>query len=156
MDIISYFNENHAHLFYLMAGISFVIELTILGLSGPLLFFALASVLTGILISLNILSGWESECFTVGLLSGIIAWVLWKPMKRLQNSGGGADTSSDMIGKQVPSSSTITHEDGSIRFSGIDWSARLSNDTQETSVAANTSCIITGVDGNTMLVKPLS
>ena len=49
-----------------------------------------------------------------------------------------------------------THEDGSIRFSGIDWSARLSNDTQETSVAANTSCIITGVDGNTMLVKPLS
>jgi membrane protein implicated in regulation of membrane protease activity len=156
MDIISYFNENHAHLFYLMAGISFVIELTILGLSGPLLFFALASVLTGILISLNILSGWESECFTVGLLSGIIAWVLWKPMKRFQNSGGGADTSSDMIGKQVPSSSTITHEDGSIRFSGIDWSARLSNDTQETSVAANTSCIITGVDGNTMLVKPLS
>ena len=156
MDIISYFNENHAHLFYLMAGISFVIELTILGLSGPLLFFALASVLTGILINLNILSGWESECFTVGLLSGIIAWVLWKPMKRFQNSGGGADTSSDMIGKQVPSSSTITHEDGSIRFSGIDWSARLSNDTQETSVAANTSCIITGVDGNTMLVKPLS
>ena len=156
MDIISYLNENHAHLFYLMAGISFVIELTILGLSGPLLFFALASVLTGILISLNILSGWESECFTVGLLSGIIAWVLWKPMKRFQNSGGGADTSSDMIGKQVPSSSTITHEDGSIRFSGIDWSARLSNDTQETSVAANTSCIITGVDGNTMLVKPLS
>lgn len=156
MDIISYFNENHAHLFYLMAGISFVIELTILGLSGPLLFFALASVLTGILISLNILSGWESECFTVGLLSGIIAWVLWKPMKRFQNSGGGADTSSDMIGKQVPSSSTITHEDGSIRFSGIDWSARLSNDTQETCVAANTSCIITGVDGNTMLVKPLS
>ena len=156
MDIISYFNENHAHLFYLMAGISFVIELTILGLSGPLLFFALASVLTGILISLNILSGWESECFTVGMLSGIIAWVLWKPMQRFQNSGGGADTSSDMIGKQVPSSSTITHEDGSIRFSGIDWSARLSNDTQETSVAANTSCIITGVDGNTMLVKPLS
>ena len=39
MDIISYFSENHAHLFYLMAGISFVIELTILGLSGPLLFF---------------------------------------------------------------------------------------------------------------------
>ncbi|WP_085300628.1 NfeD family protein [Cognaticolwellia mytili] len=154
MDIISYLNENHAHLFYLMAGISFVIELTILGLSGPLLFFALASVLTGILIRLNILSGWESECFTVGLLSGIIAWVLWKPMKRFQNSGGGADTSSDMIGKKVPSSNEITHEKGSIRFSGIDWSARLSSDCHETSLAANSSCIITGVNGNIMLVKP--
>jgi membrane protein implicated in regulation of membrane protease activity len=155
MDIISYFSENHAHLFYLMAGISFVIELTVLGLSGPLLFFALASVLTGILISLNILSGWESECLVVGLLSGFIALILWQPMKRFQNSGGGADTSSDMIGKQVPSSSKITHKEGSIRFSGIDWSARLSSDSQETSLAANTSCIITGVDGNVMLVKPL-
>ena len=156
MDIISYFNENHAHLFYLMAGISFVIELTVLGLSGPLLFFAIASVLTGIMISLNILSGWENECLAVGILSGLIALMLWKPMKRFQNSGGGADTSSDMIGKQVPSSSEVTHDKGSIRFSGIDWSARLSSDSQETSIAANTSCIITGVDGNIMLVKSLS
>ena len=50
MEYINYFTENHAQLFYLIAGLSFVIELTILGMSGPLLFFAIASVLTGFLI----------------------------------------------------------------------------------------------------------
>jgi len=156
MEFISYFTENHAQLFYLIAGLSFVIELTILGMSGPLLFFAIASVLTGILIQLNIVSSWESECLAVGLLTALIALLLWKPMKRFQNSGGGADNSSDMIGKQVPSTSEVTHEQGHIRFSGIDWSARLTSDCQVKVVAVNTACIITGVDGNVMLVKPLN
>lgn len=154
MEMINYFNDNHAHFFYLIAGVSFVLELTVLGMSGPLLFFALASVLTGILIQLNIVSGWEAECLSVGILTSLIAVVLWKPMKRFQNSGGGADTSSDMIGKKVPSSSDINHEQGSIRFSGIDWSARLSSDCQVDNVKKNATCIITGVEGNIMLVKP--
>ena len=156
MEYVNYFTENHAQLFYIIAGLSFVIELTILGMSGPLLFFAIASVLTGFLIQLNIVSSWESECLAVGLLTALIALVLWKPMKRFQNSGGGADTSSDMIGKQVPSTSEITHEQGHIRFSGIDWNARLTSECQEKVVEANTACIIIGVDGNVMLVKPLN
>ncbi len=156
MEIINYFSENHAQLFYFIAGLSFVIELTLLGLSGPLLFFAIASTFTGMLIHLNIVSGWESECLTVGLLTAIITLALWKPLKRFQNSGGGADTSSDMIGKQVPSTSEITHEQGQVRFSGIDWNARLTSDCQVKLVAKNTACIITGVDGNVMLVKPLN
>lgn len=155
MEIINYFIENHAQLFFLLAGISFVMELTILGLSGPLLFFAFACVLTGIFSHLGIISGWEYECLTVGLLTALIALILWKPMKQFQNSGGGADTSSDMIGKQVPSTSEITHEQGFIRFSGIDWGARLTTECHTEMVAANTTCVITGVDGNVMLVKPL-
>ena len=155
MDIIDYFIGNHAQLLFLIAGISFVIELTILGLSGPLLFFAIACVLTGVFSHLGLVSGWEYECLMVGLLTAIIALTLWKPLKRFQNTGGGADTSSDMIGKQVPSASEITHEQGHIRFSGIEWSARLANDSQIEVIAANTSCVITGVDGNVMLVKPL-
>jgi len=155
MEIINYFIDHHGQLFFLLAGISFVIELTVLGLSGPLLFFAFACVLTGIASHLGIVSGWEYECLTVGLLTAFIALILWKPLKEFQNSGGGADTSSDMIGKQVPSASEITHEQGQIRFSGIDWSAKLTSECQEKVVEENTACIITGVDGNVMLVKPL-
>ncbi len=155
MEVINYFTENHAQLFYLIAGISFIIELTILGLSGPLLFFAIASTLTGLLIQLGLLNGWESQILTVGILTAIITLLLWKPIKRFQNSSDGSDTSSDMIGKEVPSSSEITHVSGHIRFSGIDWSARLEKDCLEDSVKADTACIITGVEGNVMLVKPL-
>lgn len=155
MEVINYFSENNAQLFYLIAAISFILELGVLGMTGPLLFFAIASVVTGLLIHLNLLSSWEGQVLCVGVLTALITLFAWKPLKRFQNSGGGADTSSDMIGKKVPSSSEITHEKGTIRFSGIDWSARLANDCEEPSVKNNTSCIIVGVEGNVMLVKPL-
>ena len=74
---MEYFLENPDHLWYLIAGISFVIELSIMGLSGPLLFFAIASLLTGILVSIGIIDGWQSEVFSVGLLTALIAFILW-------------------------------------------------------------------------------
>ena len=63
---MEYFLENPDHLWYLIAGISFVIELSIMGLSGPLLFFAIASLTTGILVSIGFVEGWQSEVLTVG------------------------------------------------------------------------------------------
>ena len=155
MEIINYFSENNAQLFYLIAGISFILELGVLGMTGPLLFFAIASVVTGFLIQSSLVSSWENQFLCLGVLTALITLFAWKPLKQFQNSGGGADTSSDMIGKKVPSSSEITHEDGTIRFSGIDWSARLVSDCEEDYIKTNTSCIIIGVDGNVMLVKPL-
>jgi membrane protein implicated in regulation of membrane protease activity len=155
MDLINYFSEHHAQLLFLIAGISFIVELTVLGMSGPLLFIAIASVITGILVQLNILSGWESELLSVGALTALIALLLWKPLKSFQNSSTGSDTSSDMIGKQVPSSTEITHVAGKIRFSGIDWSARLTSDCEVDIILAEKPCVIAGVDGNVMLVKPL-
>lgn len=155
MDIIQYFSEHHAHVFYLIAGLSFVLELTLIGLSGPLLFFAIASFITGILITTGIISGWEVELFALGILTAITALLLWKPLKKFQDSGGGSDTSSDMIGRQVPVSSKITLREGSIRYSGVNWSSRLADDSEVESIPKGEVCIISSVDGNVMLVKPL-
>lgn len=151
MDIINYFTTHHAQLFYVLAGISFIVELSVLGMSGPLLFFAIACLKTGVLVHLGLISGWETEVLTVGILSVLITLVLWKPFKNFQNIGGGRDTSSDMIGKEVSSVGKITHTAGHIRYSGIDWNARLDSDDQ--TIEDNTQCIITAVEGNTMLVK---
>lgn len=155
MDPISYFAQHHDQLFYLVAGLSFIVELTVMGVGGPLLFFAIASFLTGVLVSLGVITGWEVEIFTVGVLTAITALVLWKPLQQFQNSGGGPDTSSDMIGQQVPSSSEVTINGGSIRHSGINWSSRLVPGCGVESIPADTQCIIAAVDGNVMLVKPL-
>lgn len=154
MDVLEYISHNHDQFFYLLAGLSFIVELTVLGLGGPLLFFAIASFLTGMLISFGLISGWEAEVFVLGILSAIITLALWKPLKRFQNAGGGADTSSDMIGRQVPASSEITAGGGSIRYSGIDWNSRLSDDAGVGSIAEGQDCVIAGVDGNVMVVKP--
>ena len=153
-ELLTYFSQHHDQLLYLVAGVSLITELTVIGLSGPLLFFAIACFLTAILISLGLISGWEIEAFTIGILTAVITVMLWKPLKRFQNSGGGADTSSDMIGKQVTTASEITNSGGSIRYSGIDWNSRLADDLQ-VNIPTDTACKIVGVEGNVMLVEPL-
>ncbi len=152
---MQYFLENPDHLWFLIAGASFVIELSIMGLSGPLLFFALASLVTGILVSVGFIDSWQSEILSVGVITAIIAAILWKPLKSLQNSKGDTDNSSDMIGLKVPASSDITDVSGSIRYSGIDWQARLADDAAVDSVHNASLCKIVAISGNTMLVKPL-
>jgi membrane protein implicated in regulation of membrane protease activity len=156
MDIAAYISANHAHFFYILAGLSFLVELTLFGLSGPLLFFAIASFVTAVLISIGLISGWEIEIFTLGVLTAFTALLLWKPLKRFQNSGDGSDNSSDMIGRQVPVSKTVSVSDGSIRYSGINWNSRLADDAGVAAIHEGELCIITSVDGNIMLVKPLA
>jgi membrane protein implicated in regulation of membrane protease activity len=156
MDIIQYLLDNHDQVFYLIGGVSLIVELTLLGLGGPLLFFGMAAFITGALSGLGVISGWESEIFTLGVCTAILAIVLWKPLKNFQNSGGGPDTSSDMIGLKVPASSIINQSSGKIRYSGIDWNARLCDDAGVESIAAEGMCTIAGVEGTTMLVKPSS
>ena len=153
---MEYFLENPDHLWYLIAGISFVIELSIMGLSGPLLFFGLASLGTGILVSLGFINGWQSEVLSVGLLTALITAALWKPLKSLQNTKDKTDQSSDMIGLKVPASSEINLTKGSIRYSGIDWQARLAEDVNIESISDTEQCQIVAVEGNIMLVKPTS
>ena len=148
MDFIQHFSEHHDQLLYLIAGLSFIVELSIMGLSGPLLFFGIACFLTGLLVSAGLVSGWEAEAFVIGGLTGATALMLWKPLKRFQNTGGGPDTSSDMIGQQVPTSSEINFNGGSIRHSGINWNARLDPDCGVDSIPNETRCVISGVDGN--------
>lgn len=156
MDIAAYISANHAHFFYALAGLSFLVELALLGLSGPLLFFAIATFITATLISMGLISGWEIEIFTLGILTAFTALLLWKPLKRFQNSGNGSDNSSDMIGRQVPVSKTISRTDGSIRYSGINWNSRLDKGAEVEFIAEGNHCIISSVDGNIMLVKPLA
>ena len=156
MEIFELINANHDRFFYVLAGTSFILELSLLGLSGPLLFFAIASLVTALLISVGLISGWEAEILVVGVLTVLIASLLWRPLKKFQNSGGGADTSSDMIGRVVTVSKDITAEEGAIRYSGIDWQARLGASANEAFIAEGEQCIIGSVNGNIMLVKETS
>ena len=150
---MQYFLDNHDHLWFLIAGLSFIIELSIMGLSGPLLFFAIASLITGILVSVGMIDGWQMELLSIGLLSALITVLLWKPLKKLQNEKSSTDGSSDMIGLKVPASVEITAHAGSVRYSGINWNARLVDSNDQDDIAVGTQCVIVAILGNTMLVK---
>ena len=148
------FLDNHHLIWYAIAGLSLVLELGVMGLSGPLLFFALASVITGILVNMGIIEGWQSEVLVVGLSTAIIAALLWKPLHSLQNKRTKTDNSSDMVGLQVPVADDITKTAGSIRYSGINWNARLADGVDIDAIESNTLCTIVAVSGTTMLVEP--
>lgn len=154
MDILQYLQDNHDHAFYLLGGLSLVVELTILGLSGPLLFLGIAAFITGALSALGLINGWETEIFTLGVTAAALALLLWQPLKKFQNAGGGPDSSSDMIGLDVPAATDIDQSSGKIRYSGIDWNAHIAADADVDTIAAEQMCTIVGVEGTTMLVKP--
>jgi len=151
--IIEYLFNHHDKLLYLIAGVALLIELTLIGLSGPLLFFAIGCALTGALVSLNIISTWEMELLFVGIFTLLTSVVMWKPLKQFQGSGTINDNSSDMIGQMVPVTETVTHSGGRVRHSGINWSARLSDESSVESICTDTRVKICAVDGNILIVK---
>ena len=156
MDIIQYFSDNHASLLFLLAGIAFVIELAVMGLSGFVLFFAIGCFITGILSYTGILGGWESEVFSVGVLSCISALILWKPLKRFQSKEIPADTSSDLIGREVTCKKEINLSEGIVRHSGIDWQARLDPLGDRIVINKGELCRIVKTDGTMLLVATVS
>ena len=151
--IIEYLLNHHDKLLYFIAAISLLVELTLIGLSGPLLFFAIGCALTGILISLGMITSWEMEMFFIGLITLLSSILLWKPLKRFQGSDNVSDNSSDMIGQSVAVSEILTKHGGSIKYSGINWPARLSEESQHESIIIGTYVKIYAVDGNVMLIK---
>ena len=155
-SVCDYFWANHDHFLYLISGLSFLIELSIMGLSGPLLFFAIACLITGVMVSFGIVDTWQMEVLLVGVITALVALVLWKPLKTFQNQGSGKDTSSDMIGLRVPASEGITKQEGSIRYSGINWMARLPVNSDVVKIEKGELCEIIAVEGNTMIVKPFT
>lgn len=153
MGLIDHFVQNQDHLLYAIAGLCLVTELSVLGMSGPLLFLALGCLLTGVMVSIGMISGWEMEVFSVAVLAALSAALLWKPLKTFQNAGVGRDTSSDMIGKVLPVTQLITRDQGTVAYSGIDWQARLDVAYNEP-VAVGSRAHVVAVQGALLLVRP--
>lgn len=151
-SIIDYFAQNPAHLFFTITGLCLVMELGVLGMSGPLLFVSLGSLLTGVLLSLGVISGWQMAILSLGLLTALSALLLWKPFKRFQNAAVAPDTSSDMIGRVLPVAQTVTRDQGAVSYSGIEWQARLDKITEPVSEGGRVRVV--AVDGSLLLVVP--
>ncbi|PKG37562.1 NfeD family protein [Psychromonas sp. Urea-02u-13] len=151
--VIDYLFSNHDKLLYLLAGVSLLVELTLIGLSGPLLFFAMGCALTGALVSLNLISTWEMELLFVGIFTVLSSLLMWGPLKQFQGTGKVSDNSSDMIGQIVAVSETVTHSAGSVRHSGVNWTARLAEDSDNESIDVQQHVKICAVNGNILIVK---
>lgn len=150
MDILM---QHLDYLFYALAGVCLIAELWLLGMSGPLLFIALGSLLTGILISLGFIHQLSVAFVIMASISGAGAALLWNTLKKLQQGHTGPETSSDMVGRVLPVTAQVTKTDGRVSFSGIDWLARLDANSAD-AIDIGQQVEVTGVEGTLLLVKP--
>ncbi len=149
---MEYFTQHQDYFFYALAGVCLIVELSLLGMSGPLLFVALGSVITGVLISLGIIHSFSIALVVLAGVSLASAALLWGPLKKLQNKEVGPETSSDMVGKVVPVTARITQADGRVSYSGVEWLARLDSSSSEP-IEAECRVKVTSVDGTILVVR---
>ena len=150
--MIEYFSLHQDYFFYALAGICLLLELGLLGISGPLLFVALGSLLTGVFISLGLIHAFSIAVVIFAGLSVASAALLWGPLKRLQNKEVGPETSSDMVGKILPVTARITQADGRVAYSGIEWMARLDSSSSD-AIEVENRAEVTSVDGTILVVR---
>ncbi len=150
--MINYFTQHQDYFFYALAGVCLLVELAVLGMSGPLLFVALGSLLTAICISLGLIHSFSVAIVMLAGLSVASAALLWGQLKKLQNKAVGPETSSDMVGKILPVTARITPADGRVSYSGVDWLARLDSSSSEP-IEAESRVEVTSVDGTILMVK---
>lgn len=150
--MVEYFSQHLDYLFYAVAGICLLLDLSILGMSGPLLFMGIGALITGVLISLGLLGHLSAALAIFAGFSAASTALLWQPLKRLQNKEAAPQTTSDMVGKIIPASARITKTDGRVYYSGVEWLARLDAST-DAPIEPETQVQVTSVDGTIMLVR---
>ena len=97
---MTWLTDNFATLLVVLGVALLVIEVGVFGFSLFILFFiGLACILSGILMAIGILPESMVMAFgSVALLSLAFAFSLWKPLKRMQDSGGNKDIKGEFVG----------------------------------------------------------
>lgn len=149
------FLNNPTQIFLVVGLVCLALELFFLGISGPLLFLGLGALIASGALALNLVAGLEAGILVTCLSGLILAIVLWKPLKKLQNQPSKPDRSSDMIGQTVQTKTEVSFVSGAVRYSGMNWNARIDpKETEARLIEAETTVTITSIDGNVLMVKP--
>ena len=154
--IVEYIH-NHQSEFWIIFGFTLLVLEVVTGLTtGVLLFGGLGGLIAGLLMLIGIVpETWTAGVATTGISSGIIAALLWKPLRNLQ--GGREpekDDSSDLIGYEfIIEQDVDLLKPGSKRYSGIEWRVEIAKDAGAKEISAGERVIVTSVDVGVFRVK---
>ena len=156
--IIDYINTHQGEFWITTGFILLALEVLIMGLSTIVfLFVGLGALLTGMLMLTGVLpETWIAGISSMGLASGLIATLLWKPMRRLQGARKPrADQTSDFIGLEFVCDQTVTSQAaGRYRYSGVDWRVELDPRSSVSRIDAGTRVKVTSLDAGILRVSP--
>lgn len=119
--------ENIAQSLMVIGVLALIIEAALLGFATFfLLFVGLAMLVSGLAMSIGLLSAdWFTAMWSVAVLTAIFAAVLWKPLKRMQNSKSTTDIHSDFAEICFTLDSDLTSKSRyQYSYSGIQWQVK--------------------------------
>jgi len=161
MIINEYINHYQSEFWITSGLVILVIEVIFLGMltGGVLLFTGLGALATGLLMSVGLLpETWPVGIAATGINSGVIAALLWKPLRRLQGERKPIrDKSSDLIGLEFVLKQDIELlTPGKTRYSGIDWRVEIAAEAGVKSISTDQKVVVASVDVGVFYVKPAS
>ena len=128
----------------IIAGLALlVIEVVVLGFSSFVLFFVgLAALVAGGLMALAVVpNSLLSALSSVGVLTALLAMLLWRPLKSMQGKVESKKVTSDLVGHSFILNETVSMtKNPAYRYSGIEW-----NLSSEQELSAGTLVEVTGV-----------
>lgn len=119
--------SNFSTLLVFLGIVLLVIEVGVLGFSVFILFFVgMACIVTGGLIMLTLLPDTLGAAFgSIAALSLLFAVILWKPLKKMQDSADSRTVKGDFIGHGFRLEQDVSNQRyGSYRLSGVEWKVR--------------------------------
>ncbi|WP_210397343.1 NfeD family protein [Motiliproteus sediminis] len=157
----NFFSEPSS-IWFLIGFIALAVEAFVLGLSsGLLLFGGLAALLTGALFTAGVLDGHAfgiAPLAVTGIGSGLLALLLWRPLKALQNRKGEMyqENNSDFVGLKFSLPTELSHQSPGVHsYSGIDWKVELDASTTKP-VPAGQRLEVVRVRVGCFTVKPIA
>jgi membrane protein implicated in regulation of membrane protease activity len=157
IEMITEYILNHQAECWFMFGFLMLALEVVTGLTtGIFLFGGLGALATGLLMSVGVLpETWIAGVSSTGISSGIIALILWKPLKKLQGTRpAGKDNSSDLVGHEfVLESNIATSEPGATQYSGITWKVEIDTEAGVDTIEAGETVAVTSVEVGVFKVK---
>lgn len=154
--ITDYIVSHQAEFWLVFGFIMLVIEVVTGFTTGVFLFGGMGALTTGLLMSFGVIPAtWVAGVACTGISSGVIASILWKPLKKLQGDRPvEKDNSSDLVGHEFVVDSDIAVDKlGSTHYSGITWKVEIAKDAGVDAIHAGQRVTVASVEVGTFKVK---
>jgi len=144
-------------IFSLIVGLVLLgVDIFVIGFS-PVMFVALGALATGALLYVV---GWRPSLVATAaicaLASLLIAALGWRPLRRFQSADIQDDQSSDLIGRELTTTHAVSKRGGVVRWSGVEWRAKLAEDAGVDKVEAGARVKVAKVKGLTLILRPVA
>jgi inner membrane protein len=154
--MIEYINAHQSGFWIATGFVLLAAEVLLFGFTTIVFLFAgLGALVTGVAMMFDLLpQTWTAGIACFGISTGLSGTLLWKPLKRMQDSGTPMQQqSSDLIGYEFLLQQDVTlSQPGQHRYSGIEWKVELDGGADE-KLSAGQRVRVTSVDAGVFRVK---